>query len=118
MYQLKIKIKTVNSELQPEIRKSEIMNALKEIKNNKAPGKDRITMEKWLLILLSRILKEMAGMNLYQSSYIIHNKRNRIDLKPSTHNTLLLQLLKKILTSRLTTKFEGYLNENLTSERI
>ncbi|XP_030746034.1 uncharacterized protein LOC115874876 [Sitophilus oryzae] len=83
---LQTKIRNVNSELQPEISKSEIKRALKKIKNNKSPGKDGITTEmlkyggkavvNTLYILLNKILIEKIIPNDWKESItiILHKK--------------------------------------------
>lgn len=120
---LKTKIKNVNSEIQPEISKSEIKKALKELKNNKAPGQDGMTAEmlknggkiitNTLYTLMNQIMQEKKIPDSWNESItiILHKKGDRSDLKnyrPITLLNILYKLFTKILTSRLTTKFDGY----------
>lgn len=93
------------------------------MKNNKSPGKDGITTEmlkyggkavvNTLYILLNKILIEKIIQNDWKESItiILHKKGDRADLKnyrPITLLNVIYKLFTKILTDRLTTKFDGY----------
>ncbi|CAG9840644.1 unnamed protein product [Diabrotica balteata] len=121
--QLQIKIKNVNSDLQPEISKNEIRRALKEMKNNKSPGKDGVTVEmlkhggkttrEVLYILMNKILMTKQIPNSWNEAItlLLFKKGDKKDLKnyrPITLLNVMYKLLTKILTNRLTTKLDGY----------
>jgi hypothetical protein len=93
------------------------------MKNNKSPVKDGITadMLKYggkvvinnLHSVFNKILKEKRIPNNWKESVtiILHKKGDKADIKnyrPITLLNVMYKLLTKILTNRLTTKFDGY----------
>lgn len=113
----------VGSEDVPEISGQEIQAALKQMKNRKSPGEDRVTsemmkiggavVEKSLRILLNKCLREGKIPNEWQNAEVIllfkkGDNTNIENYRPVSLLSHLYKLLTKIITNRLTNKFGSY----------
>lgn len=113
----------VGSEDVPEIAKQEIQAALKQMKNRKCPGEDRITcemlkmggaiIENSIQILLNKCLQEGKIPDAWQNAEVIllfkkGDNSNIENYRPISLLSHLYKLLTRIITNRLTNKFDAY----------
>lgn len=113
----------VGSEDIPEISKQEIQAALKQMKNRKSPGEDRITcemlkmggvvIEKSLQILLNKCLQEGKIPDAWQNAEVIllfkkGDNSNIENYRPINLLSHMYKLLTRIITNRLTNKLDAY----------
>jgi hypothetical protein len=116
-------ILNVGSQDLPEISTDEIDLALSNMKNNKAPGEDRITsdiikmggceLKEAIKILLNKCLEEGKIPDNWTNAEVklLYKKgdtENLENYRPISLLSHVYKLLTKILTNRLTTKFDFY----------
>lgn len=116
-------ITNVGSETIPEITISEIEDALNHMKNGKAPGNDGITCEmiktgghqllETMRILLNRCITtgEIPETWYEAQMILLHKKGDILNINNYRPISLLChpyKLLTKIITTRLTNKFDNY----------
>lgn len=105
----------------PTIEKSELRAALKQLRNNKAPGEDLITsemfkiggkvLEKALLVLLNRCIEEGRIPDSWQNAETIllfkkGNRTNMENYRLISLFSILYKLLIKIVTNRLSQRLD------------
>lgn len=120
---VKQEILNVGSEDIPEVNRSELRKALKQMKNKKAPGEDRITaemlkmggitLEHALCVLLNKCISEEKIPKPWQNAEVIlifkkGDNTNIANYRPISLLSHLYKLLTKILTNRLTNKLDFY----------
>lgn len=117
------RIMNIGSEEIPNININEIEHALTQIKNNRAPGEDGVTTEMLKMggtatlesieILLNKCLSEGKIPNTWQNAKVILLYKKGDKLKIDNYRPISLlphpyKLLTKIITNRLTNKFDEY----------
>lgn len=116
-------ILNIGSEDLPEIIPSEIKVALKQMKNRKAPGEDKITaemlkmggskLEETIRLLLNKCLLEGKIPKLWKNAEVIllHKKgdiANIENYRPISLLSHIYKLLTRIITNRLGAKLDAY----------
>lgn len=116
-------VRNVGSEDIPEISREEIRAALKRMKNRKCPGEDKITcemlklgeevIERPLQILLNKCLLEGNIPEPWKNAEVVllfkKGKSDNIEnYRPISLLSHVYKLLTKIITNRLTNKFDEY----------
>lgn len=113
----------VGSEDIPEISKQEIKAALRQMKNRKSPGEDRITcemlkmggvvIERSLQILLNKCLLEGNIPDTWKNAEMVllfkkGDNGNIENYRPISLLSHMYKLLTRIITNRLTNKMDAY----------
>jgi len=113
----------VGSEELKAIDGPELRAAMNQLKNCKAPGKDRITsemlkiggetLENAILALLNKCLEKSKILDAWQNAEIIllfkkGDRANMENYRPISLLSIFYKLLTKIITNRLTQKFDFY----------
>ncbi|XP_044767130.1 uncharacterized protein LOC123323016 [Coccinella septempunctata] len=113
----------VGSEDIPEISKQEIKAALRQMKNRKSPGEDRITcemlkmggvvIERSLQILLNKCLLEGNIPDTWKNAEMVllfkkGDNGNVENYRPISLLSHMYKLLTRIITNRLTNKMDAY----------
>lgn len=116
-------IANVGSEDMPDIDKAEIRLALRQMKNRKSPGEDQITtemikmggetLEEAVIILLNKCLHQGKIPKAWHNAEVIllfkkGDIANMENYRPISLLSHLYKLLTKIITNRLTRKFDFY----------
>lgn len=120
---LKLKIENVGSEELPDIDEFEIEQAIRNLKNNKAPGQDEVLAEmlkegKDIVIpILKKLFNECLHLGQIPRDWnnsltvLLFKKGDRGDIKNYRPISLLSQVYKlfmKVINNRLTSKFDNY----------
>lgn len=111
------------SETMPTIIEGEVLKSLSEMKNNRAPGEDNVVVEairlggkeilKAVTKLFNKCLEEGTTPQMWNNAIIVimHKKGSIANLqnyRPISLLTHLYKLFTKIITARLTNKFDLY----------